>query len=109
MTDELELSAKKEDRFYWALMAVLRNNGHSRDRAREIYLEIHEAVRDLIVTHEELHIQGLLTVRFRFKMESTIDGFTRLTSAEPHWVVRATVTVRRALRALLTEHHADHR
>ncbi len=97
MTEE-----KREDRFYWAVMKVLRDNGHSRDRARVIYLELHGAIRDLLINNGELHIQGLLTVLCRFSLERTTDGFTRKKSQEPKWVVRATVKVRRGLRALLT-------
>lgn len=89
----------KRDEFYWAVMKVLKDNGHSRARARGIYLEVHDAIRGLLVDKRELHIRGLLTVKVGVAMEHTYNGFTGdRTEGGRKPVVRGSATVRRRVR-----------
>lgn len=89
----------KRDEFYWAVMEVLKNNGHSRAPARRIYLELHDTIRKLLVDERELHIRGLLTVKLSVSMEHTYNGFTGdRTAGGMKPVIRAGATVRRRIR-----------
>lgn len=90
----------KRDDFYWAVMKVLRDNGHSRDRARAIYLELHDAIGELLVAGE-LHVKGLITVSISTRLEQTYNGFTGDPMHEKKIVHRASAKLRRRLRAAL--------
>jgi hypothetical protein len=95
------VSEPKKDRFYWSVMKVLKDNGHSRNRARAIYLELHDSIALLLLEHQELHVQGLFTVTVRMRKERIMDGFRHTLAAEGAWVARASVKLRRHLKTLL--------
>ncbi len=85
------------DEFYWAMMRVLMGNGHSRTRAREIYLELHGAIHELLMAGE-LHIQGLVTVSVKSSYTHTVNPATGDMSALKKHSFRAGARIRRTLR-----------
>lgn len=94
------------DDFYWSVMRVLQDNGHPRKRAREIYLELHDGIRRLLVDGQ-LHIQGLLTVTVKVQHQHTVNGWSGDRSVTTKPVARAGARIRPSLRAELEKLH-DH-
>lgn len=79
------------------MMRVLMANGHSRNRSREIYLELHNAIHDLLIAGE-LHIQGLVTVSVKSSYCHTVNPATGDLSAGKKHSFRAGARIRRTLR-----------
>ncbi len=94
------MTERKRDDFYWAVMKVLRDNGHSRDRARAIYLELQDAIGELLAAGE-LHVKGLITVTIKSTLEQTYNGWTGDPMNKKKMVHRASAKLRRRLRAAL--------
>lgn len=87
-------------------MQVLQENGHPRKRARQIYLELHGAIRRLLLDGQ-LHIQGLLTVTVKVQHQHTVNGWSGSVSQETKPVARAGARIRPSLRAELETLHDD--